>query len=110
MKRNLATRLPRRTAGPMSAYDRLPATLRRWLAQAALPWSAASALRLWQDALRDGGSEAVALARLAAAESRLIARDAARIWGPGYPALMPDAPLSPTPHRPLPAPRARAGR
>ncbi len=110
MKRNLATRLPRRAASPMSAYDRLPGALRRWLAQAALPWSAASALRLWQRALRDSGCESAALARLEAAQSRLIAQDAARIWGPAYPALRPDAPPSPIPHKTRPAPPARVGR
>lgn len=67
MRRNLATRL------------------RRWLAEAILPWSAASALRLWRRMLAETGSEAVALDRLTAAESRLVARDAARIWGEGHP-------------------------
>ncbi|MDP2085927.1 MAG: DUF6525 family protein [Gemmobacter sp.] len=110
MRRNLVTRLPRRAAGPMSAYDRLPPALRRWLAQAALPWSAASALRLWQRALRDTGSEAAALSRLAAAEARLLARDAARIWGPGHPALRPDAPPSPNRRKPPSAAPATPGR
>lgn len=87
MRRNLATRLPRRRADPMRAFDSLPPPLRAWLAQAVLPWSAASVLRLWQRALRETRSERLALARLAEAEARLIARDAARIWGPGHPAV-----------------------
>ena len=110
MRRNLATRLPRRKAAPMAAFDRLPAALRHWLHQAALPWSAASALKLWQRALRDTGSEAQALARLSATEARLIARDAARIWGDGHPAIRPDTPRSPSPDRPPQVPRAAAGR
>lgn len=109
-RRNLATRLPRSKPAPMAAFDRLPAALRRWLHQAALPWSAASALRLWRRALRDSGCEAAALERLSAAESRLVARDARRIWGPGHPAVRPDAPLFPSPRRPAPKPRAAGGR
>lgn len=87
MRRNLATRLPRRKAAPMAAYDSLPAPLRHWLAQAVLPWSAASALKLWQRALREQGCPRAALARLSATEARLIARDAARVWGPDHPAV-----------------------
>ncbi len=85
--KNTATSLKRRRHTPMPAFDRLPAELRAWLHQAALPWSAASALRLWQRALHDhGGDTSAARARLTRAEARLIARDAARIWGPGHPA------------------------
>lgn len=64
----------------MAGYDRLPADLRAWLAQAALPWSPASALRLWRK-----GDPAAARGRLDAAEARLLARDAPRVWGAGYP-------------------------
>ena len=80
--RNLATTLPcRRRGQPMARYDRLPTELRRWLAQASLPWSADSALRLWQKALRETGGDALAArARLDAAEARLLARDAG-LWG-----------------------------
>ena len=49
---------------PMARHDALPPALRRWLIHAALPWSAASVLRLWQDSLRLGGGAAAALARL----------------------------------------------
>ncbi|OJY35988.1 MAG: hypothetical protein BGP11_18545 [Rhodobacterales bacterium 65-51] len=87
MRRNLATRLRRRPqkGAPMAVYDGLPPPLRRWLAGALLPWSAASALRLWRRTLAETGSEAAALDRLAIAEARLVARDAARIWGAGHP-------------------------
>ncbi|SIR14356.1 hypothetical protein SAMN05421641_12714 [Paracoccus thiocyanatus] len=76
-RRNLATRLRcRRSAQPMARYDRLPPDLRRWLAQAALPWSAAPALRLWRRALRETGGDALAArARMDAAEARTLARD-----------------------------------
>jgi hypothetical protein len=86
MRRNVVTSLRRRRAAPMAGFDRLPPALRRWLHGAALPWSAASALALWQRALAEGGSEAAALARLDSAEARAVARDAARLWGPGHPA------------------------
>ncbi|MGI3166480.1 DUF6525 family protein [Pseudooceanicola sp. 200-1SW] len=81
---NLRSALPRRRRGgdPMAEFDRLPAPLRGWLAGAALPWSARSARRLYQRALREvGGDETAALARLSAAEHRQLHRDAPRIWG-----------------------------
>jgi hypothetical protein len=80
---NLRTGLPlrRREGCSMAAYDRLPAPLRRWLAGAALPWSPASALRLWQRALARGEAPEAALAR---AEARTLARDRGR--GPFRPA------------------------
>ena len=74
--RNLRSSLRTRAReAPMAAYDRLPPELRRWLAGAALPWSAASALRLWQRALRDCGDAQAALARLDRAERATLARD-----------------------------------
>ncbi|MFN3642645.1 MAG: DUF6525 family protein [Gemmobacter sp.] len=85
-RRNIVTTLRHRQAAPMAAFDRLPPALRRWLQRAALPWSVASALRLWHRAMAETGCEADALARLDAAEARSIARDAARIWGRGHPA------------------------
>lgn len=69
----------------MARYDRLPVELRAWLAEAALPWSACSALRLWRCALRDTPDITAARQRLQDAEARLLARDAPRIWGPDYP-------------------------
>jgi len=70
----------------MQAHDALPAELRHWAQDAALPWSAASLRRLWAQALRKaGGDTAAARARLDAAEARALARDATRIWGPGHP-------------------------
>lgn len=69
----------------MTAYDRLPRDLRLWLAEAALPWSAASVLRLWQSALRETGCAKAALDRLARAEAKTLAREAARVWGNTYP-------------------------
>jgi len=78
MRRNLRSGFPRRArAGRgLEAYDRLPAPLRRWLAQAALPWSARSARRLWRRALAESdGDVARALARLDAAEARQLSRE-----------------------------------
>ncbi len=83
--RNARTSL-RRRGGSMSAHDALPAALRQWLHQAALPWSARSALRLWKRAMAETGDPQAARARLARAEARLLARDARVIWGPDYPA------------------------
>lgn len=76
MRRNLATGLRlRRRADPMAEYDRLPAPARAWVAQAVLPWSAASIARIWQRALRETGSASAALDRLSRAERRTLARE-----------------------------------
>jgi hypothetical protein len=86
MNRNLtSSRAHWRKTNPMTAHDRLPADLRAWAAGAALPWSAASLLRIWQHALHDPGCPKQALARLARAEAKTLARDAAVVWGPAYP-------------------------
>ncbi|SMO44663.1 hypothetical protein SAMN06265221_102219 [Paracoccus laeviglucosivorans] len=70
----------------MARYDGLPDELRRWLASAALPWSARSALRLWQRALRECPADTGhALQALSRAEMRLLQRDAASVWGQEYP-------------------------
>lgn len=72
---------PRARAGcrnPMAAYDRLPIELRQWLMHAALPWSAKSALRLWQSTLHQTGCKTAALARLTLAEHRSLTHEAGR--------------------------------
>lgn len=86
MRRNLHTSLKRRGSGdPMTRYDRLPPELRGWLATAALPWSATSALRVWRRAMADCTCPHHALTCLCAAEARLLAKDAPDIWGLSYP-------------------------
>jgi Family of unknown function (DUF6525) len=92
MAGNLTTSLARRRREqPMQAYDRLPHEVRHWLHAAALPWSAASVLRLWRRALAEAKGDAkAARARLDRAEARLLARDAARVWGAGHPAARSD--------------------
>jgi hypothetical protein len=59
----------------MQTYDALPAPLRRWLSEAALPWSPASAHRLWKKASARGLSTQDALDTLARAEAQTLARD-----------------------------------
>lgn len=86
MSGNLSSPRARYRAGdPMVAFDRLPPDLRVWLAGAALPWSAASVLRLWDRALRQTGCPRAAQERLARAEEKTLAREAARVWGKAYP-------------------------
>lgn len=71
---------------PMARYDRLPPELRRWLAQAALPWSPTASLRLWQRCLQKAnGDRRAAEQRLYLAERKTLARDAPRVWGESYP-------------------------
>ncbi|WP_225026235.1 DUF6525 family protein [Xinfangfangia pollutisoli] len=84
--RNLASPRARARAGdPMRDHDALPPALRQWAAQAALPWSARSLRRAWTRALARTGCPDAALHRLAAAETATLARETARVWGPGYP-------------------------
>lgn len=76
--RNLgATSLRRkqRPGDPMQAYDALPAPLRRWLSEAALPWSPASARRIWQKAEARGLSLDDALEALSQAEAQTLLKD-----------------------------------
>ncbi len=68
-------RLKRRADDPMAAYDRLPAELRLWLAEAKLPWSPRSAKAIWEKARRKGLSAEDALAQLARAEDKTLAAD-----------------------------------
>ena len=78
MTRNLGScclRRKRRAVDPLQVYDALPAPLRRWLAEAALPWSPVSAKRIWSRALAEGLSQNEALDCLAKAEARTLARD-----------------------------------
>ena len=78
MTRNLGAtslRRKRRTVDPMRSYDALPAPLRNWLAQAALPWSPSSAQRLWRRARAKGLDPQDALDLLARAEAQTLARD-----------------------------------
>ncbi|MEM6934384.1 MAG: DUF6525 family protein [Pseudomonadota bacterium] len=78
MTRNLGStslKCKRRSADPMRSYDALPAPLRHWLAQAALPWSPMSARRVWNRACAKGLSPEDALSVLSQAEARTLARD-----------------------------------
>lgn len=59
----------------MCAFDALPGPLRRWLAQASLPWSPSSCRRIWQSARSRGESAEAVLARLDRAEARPLARN-----------------------------------
>ncbi|WP_333835369.1 DUF6525 family protein [Rubrimonas sp.] len=80
----------RRACNPMGAFDSAPEPLRRWLARAALSWSVKSAVKVYDRALRrTHGDVAAALCLLDAREQALLARDAARVWGPTHPAAAP---------------------
>lgn len=73
-----ALRGRRRAENPMLAYDALPAPLRSWMAQAAMPWSPASCRRIWLAARARGESVERVLDRLNRAERRTLAREAQR--------------------------------
>lgn len=59
----------------MTAFDRLPAPVRQWVAQAALPWSPTSVRRIWSKSRAKGLSAEEALQSLTHAETRALARD-----------------------------------
>ena len=62
----------------MQAYDALPQQLRQWLAQACLPWSPTSALKIWNRT--GGGSDPdAAIVRLNAVEQAMLQKDA-KVW------------------------------
>ncbi len=75
----------RRAVDPMRSYDALPAPLRHWLAQAALPWSPASAQKIWARAQANGLSVDDALILLCRAETTTLARDKRAIHPPKIP-------------------------
>ncbi|MFP4275149.1 MAG: DUF6525 family protein [Paracoccaceae bacterium] len=73
---------------PLDEYDALPAPLRQWLAQAAMPWSPRSALRIWRRVLRrSGGDTRLAQREMSRIEAERLAEDVARVWGPDHPYL-----------------------
>lgn len=85
-KSNARTSLRRskRAGDPMAAYDRLPPDLRVWLAQAALPWSPRSVLRVWRSALKSCGNDsAAAQSYLSHLELIKLRKDAEKIWDTG---------------------------
>ena len=78
MSRNLgqsSLRRKRRGGDPMVAYDGLPAPLRQWLSEAALPWSPASVRRIWSKSKAKGMTPEETLLSLNQAEARTLARD-----------------------------------
>lgn len=68
-------RLRARRSDPMTCFDNLPPELRRWLAEAILPWSPISCRRLWDRARREGASAAEALAALDYAQNNALKRE-----------------------------------
>ena len=78
----------RRHRAGFDEFERLPRPLRRWLAQAALPWSVRSVRAAWRRVLREaGGSEVHALRRLDRIEAHRLACEVANVWGPDYPKM-----------------------
>ncbi|MEM8792484.1 MAG: DUF6525 family protein [Pseudomonadota bacterium] len=75
----------RRKEDPMREFDRLPPELRGWLASAILPWRPRSVLNAFARARATAPDIQHALEELDRIEMRLIARDAARIWGEHHP-------------------------
>ncbi|WP_208350654.1 DUF6525 family protein [Pseudaestuariivita rosea] len=87
MTRNLATglKMKRRDKDPMREFDRLPEELRLWLATAILPWRPGSVQRTFDKALARTRDKTSALRELDRIETRLVAKDALKIWGNSHP-------------------------
>ncbi|MCA0873077.1 DUF6525 family protein [Seohaeicola saemankumensis] len=68
-------KLRRRNEDPMQTYDALPAPIRRWLSQAALPWSPASCRKILRRGRARGEGLDQILARLERAQQATLARD-----------------------------------
>ncbi|MFK7764006.1 MAG: DUF6525 family protein [Roseobacter sp.] len=78
MNRNLGSsslRRKQRSGDPMAAFDGLPAPVRRWLSEAALPWSPTSVRRIWSKSQARGLSSEETLLSLTRAEALTLARD-----------------------------------
>ncbi len=78
-------KMKRRSTDPMREFDRLPAELRSWLASAMLPWRPHSVRRTFDRAVARVGDTASALKELDRIEKRLVAKDAAAVWGHDHP-------------------------
>jgi len=68
-------RTRRRAEDPMQVFDALPAPIRSWLCQAALPWSPASCRKILRRARACGEGIEGAIARLNRAQQRTLSRD-----------------------------------
>ena len=79
----------RRRGASMRDFDRLPGRLCAWLADAILPWNPRTARRAYLRAYARTRDEGRAIAALERLQGRLVARDAARVWGPDHPAARP---------------------
>ena len=75
----------RHTGDKMRDFDRLPVELRRWMAEAKLPWRAGSVKTAYDKALGRTGDPVLALRELDRVQAGLVKRDAQRIWGRDHP-------------------------
>ncbi len=75
----------RGAAHPMFEYDALPEDLRQWVARGVLPWRAKSVSKAVERAVRRTGDRALALRELDQLQTKLVAKDAKRVWGPQHP-------------------------
>ena len=83
-------RVRHRREDPMREFDRLPAELRAWLSEAALPWRPRSVRKAFDKAVARTRNTDRALAELTELEQRLIAKDARQIWGGAHPDACPE--------------------
>jgi transposase-like protein len=85
MKGNLGDnklRRRRRRGDPMRVYDGLPAPVRRWLAEAQMPWSPETCRRIYLRAKRRGETIEAVLERLDRAEQQTLDREQAARGAP----------------------------
>jgi len=75
----------RRAGNPMREYDRLPRELRRWVAEAIMPWRAGSVEVAYKKALKRTGRPDLALRELDRIQRSMVAKDGRKVWGDNHP-------------------------
>ena len=75
----------RRNENPILDYDKLPKELRKWIANAELPWRPKSVLKAYERAYSRTGNSKKAMNELTRIQNHLVSKDTAHIWGKNHP-------------------------
>ena len=70
----------RRQSDPMSDFDKLPKTIRKWINDAVLPWGPKSVLRAYKKAFLRTGDSTLALADLDRVQKIQLSKDRSDIF------------------------------
>tara|TARA_B110001450_G_scaffold242134_1_gene252174 strand:+ start:119 stop:400 length:282 start_codon:yes stop_codon:yes gene_type:complete len=75
----------RQNGNPILEYDRLPKELRKWIANAQLPWRPKSVLKAYERAYSRTSNSKKAMHELSRIQNHLVSKDTAHIWGKNHP-------------------------